>query len=318
MTAFTQRLAGIFVMIWLMACTGRSSLPGYDGLLPGDAGEVKEETVVRQAGSEQRPDSPGESTQSISDVGEAADSHQGYLTNALGMDFVWIPPGIFHMGSHMDDPDRYDDETRRKVTISRGFFLMATEVTQGQWEKVMGNNPSGFRHCGSYCPVERVSWNDVQVFIQKLQAMDKALIYRLPTEAEWEYAARGGSQTAFAFGRCLDADAANYNGRQPLAHCSEGRYREGPTPVGSFSPNAFGLHDMHGNVWEWCQDVYAPYDSEKSVVDPLYEGPGDERVIRGGSWYGSARSCRSAGRGRYAPDRGFNSIGFRLAAEKPD
>ena len=194
--------------------------------------------------------------------------------------------------------------------------MQTTEVTQGQWRSVMGDNPSGFKECGDDCPVENVSWNDIQGFMKKLNEKEGASIYRLPTEAEWEYAARAGTTTPFYFGDCLSTDQANYNGNYPLADCPKGEYREKTVPVASFPPNKWGLYDMHGNVWEWCQDWYGEYP-EGSVTDP--EGPetGSNRVLRGGGWIGGARYCRSALRYGVAPaDRG-SSFGFRLVRSLP-
>lgn len=305
-------------LLWMMfvACAGKPVTPTQEPLFPPPP---EPESVLQVADPEPQekkvvvpPPPPPLVRKTPAPPPESPEP----LTNSLGMTFVWIPAGGFHMGSLPEDPARYDDEIRRKVSLTRGFYLMITEVSQGQWEAVMGKNPAGFRHCGEACPVERVSWEDVRLFIQKLKTLDTTLKYRLPSEAEWEYAARAGSTGAFFSGDCLETDQANYNGEQPLQDCSRGIYRAGPLPVASFPPNAFGLHDMHGNVWEWCQDTYAEYGRGGGEKNPLYQGPGGEKVIRGGSWYGSARSCRSASRGRYAADKGFNSIGFRLAGER--
>ena len=189
--------------------------------------------------------------------------------------------------------------------------MQTTEVTQGQWKAVMGNNPSRFKDCGDNCPVENVSWNDIQEFIRKLDNKDSSNKYSLPTEAQWEYAARAGTRTPFYFGKCLSTDLANYDGNYPMSDCSKGKYRERPVSVTSFSPNKWGLYNMHGNVYEWCHDWKGDYSSG-SVTDP--EGPlsGSYRVFRGGSWYDCAEFCRSAYRFWDVPVyRGFN-LGFRL------
>ncbi len=183
------------------------------------------------------------------------------------MEFVLIPPGTFMMGSPSDEPGRVDNETQHQVTLSRSYYLQTTEVTQGQWKAVMGNNPSYFKNCGEDCPVEQVSWFDTQDFIRKLNQKENTSKYRLPSEAEWEYAARAGKTSPFHTGNCITTDQANYDGNYPLTGCSKGEYRQKKVRVKSFNPNAFGLYDMHGNVYEWCQDWYGVYPSS-SVTDP--------------------------------------------------
>jgi len=258
-----------------------------------------------------------------------------FTSPTLGGAFVLIPAGTFTMGSPADEPGRDNDETQHRVTIGRAFYMQTTEVTQGQWRRVMGNSPSYFKNCGDDCPVERVSWNDVQEFIRKLNSQEGTDKYRLPTEAEWEYAARAGTTTALYSGSinilgqnnapALDAIAwyggnscADYAGgydssgwKEKQISCS----RSGPHPVGKKRPNAWGLYDMLGNVWEWVQDWYGEYPSG-SVTDPSGPSSGSFRVIRGGSWFGLAGLCRSAS--RYSDDPGPRNdlIGFRLARTK--
>jgi formylglycine-generating enzyme required for sulfatase activity len=182
-----------------------------------------------------------------------------------GMEFVEIPAGTFIMGSPKDEPGRYDDEEQHEVIIEKEFYLQTTPVTQSQWEAVMGNNPSRFKDNkdAPNCPVESVSWYDVQEFVKKLNAapetIEKGIEYSLPTEAEWEYACRAGTTTPFWNGDCLSTDQANYDGNYPMPNCEKGIYRQRTTPVKIFKPNPWGLFDMHGNVWEWCQDEYKPY-----------------------------------------------------------
>ncbi|MDM8522453.1 SUMF1/EgtB/PvdO family nonheme iron enzyme, partial [Desulfococcaceae bacterium HSG8] len=186
-------------------------------------------------------------------------------------------------------------------------------VWTGKWEKKEGtywDNP-GFEQNDSH-PVTCVSWNDVQAFIRWLNRKNSSKYeFRLPTEAEWEYACRAGTTTAFSFGDCLSTDQANYNGNYPTPGCSKGKYREKTVPVKSFSSNAWGLYNMHGNVFEWCQDWYGDYPSG-SVTDPSGPQSGSNRVIRGGSWLDGARYCRSANRSGYSPGRRNNYCGFRL------
>jgi sulfatase modifying factor 1 len=175
----------------------------------------------------------------------------------------------------------------------------------------MGNNPSLFKHCGDDCPVEQVSWKDCQEFIRKLNQMTSKQ-FRLPTEAEWEYACRAGTTTSFNTGKCLDADQANYRGDFPMPGCGKGPNRGKTMPVASFKPNAWGLYDMHVNVWEWCQDWYDDYP-DGSVTDPVGPSSSGYRIRRGGSWFDFARDCRSAHRYWFTPDTRYDILGFRLA-----
>ncbi|MBF0452510.1 MAG: SUMF1/EgtB/PvdO family nonheme iron enzyme [Candidatus Magnetomorum sp.] len=238
---------------------------------------------------------------------------QTRFTNFLKMEFVFIKAGTFTMGSPPGEPERYDGETQHPVKLTKSFYMQTTEVTQGQWTAMMGNNPSRFKECGDNCPVERVSWEDVQEFIQKMNNQDKSWQYRLPTEAEWEYAARAGTTGPFAFGDCLSTDDANYDGNYPLENCPKGEYRETTIPVASLKANAWGLYDMHGNVWEWCFDWYGEYPTH-SVKDPQGVTSGASRVGRGGSWDLYARYCRAAYRFHYSPGSSRDYLGCRLAA----
>ncbi len=236
------------------------------------------------------------------------------FTNNLGMTFAYIPPGSFMMGSPGSEPKRKNDEAQHSVTLTKGFYMQTTEVTQGQWKEVMGNNPSYFSS-GNDCPVEQVLWAGAQEFIRKLNRMEGGDKYRLPTEAQWEYAARAGTTTPFAFGRCLSTNQANYDGNKPMPGCSKGQWMEKPISVASFQPNAWGLYDMHGNVWEWCQDWFGAYPLE-SVTDPSGPSSGSYLVIRGGSWRYGAWDCRSAS--RRARPQGYrrSRLGFRLVRTK--
>jgi formylglycine-generating enzyme required for sulfatase activity len=236
------------------------------------------------------------------------------LGNSLGMSFVYIPPGKFMMGSPKDELGRYDDEILHEVRISKGFYMQTTEVTQGQWKSVMGNNPSSFKDCGDKCPVENVSWNDVHEFIKKLNQKGEGT-YRLPTEAEWEYAARAGTERAFFWGNQADCARANYGNSDYSSEC-KGQNPGKTMSVMSFNPNAWGLHDMHGNVWEWCEDWYGDYPSG-SVNDPVGPSSGSIRVRRGGSWFDGAQYCRSAYRGNFAPGIRHGGLGFRLLRSLP-
>ncbi len=226
--------------------------------------------------------------------------------NSLCMNFVLIPAGTFMMGSPKSDIYAYNDEKPQHQVRVSSFYMQTTEVTQGQWKAVMGSNPSYFTACGDNCPVENVLWDDIKAFITKLNQRGEGT-YRLPWEKEWEYAARAGTSTLFAFGNCLSTDQANYDGRYPLSGCSDGLSRGKTMPVMSFAPNAFGLYDMHGNVWEmvqdWCCSIYP--DIALSYPNPLFL-----KVLRGGSYGSPAAHCRSAHR-----ESSFHptlDVGFRL------
>ena len=192
------------------------------------------------------------------------------------------------------------------------FHIGKYEVTQAQYMAVMGTNPSNFK--GDNLPVENVSWNDAQEFIRRLNMMQKDYIYRLPTEAEWEYACRAGTITPFAFGSSLSSEQANFDGNHPYGDAPKGVNRQKTTPVGSFQPNAWGLYDMHGNVWEWCQsrDMAYPY-SEGNGRELIVPWDSGSRMIRGGSWHDEASSLRSAKRASLQADHRNINVGFRLA-----
>jgi formylglycine-generating enzyme required for sulfatase activity len=226
------------------------------------------------------------------------------ITNSIGMEFVLIPHGEFMMGSPESESGRYDDENQHKVTLTKDFYMQTTEVTQGQWKAIMGDNPSSFKDCGDDCPVENVSWDDAQAFIEKLNKKERKN-YRLPTEAEWEYAARARSQAAYSFG-----DDAGQLSEYAWYSANSG---SGTHKVGDKKPNDWCLYDMHGNVWEWVSDWYGAYPAS-DVVDPTgTEDSSVKRVLRGGSWRSSAQDCRCANRSRFAPSYRFVNGGFRLA-----
>jgi uncharacterized protein (TIGR02996 family) len=237
--------------------------------------------------------------------------HRIALAEGVDMTLAWIPPGTFLMGSPPEEPERYEDETQHRVTLPQGFYLGIHAVTQAQWQAVMGNNPSHFK--GKKRPVEHVSWDDSQAFCTKLSQKDGKR-YGLPSEVEWEYACRAGTTTPFHFGETISTDQANYDGNYPYNKGVKGVYRKRTTLVGSFSPNAWGLFDMHGNVWEWCQDVYRPYEQmdTKNILE-MENIDESARVFRGGSWYDDARRCRAALRYRFAPGSRIYDYGFRVA-----
>jgi len=226
------------------------------------------------------------------------------FTNSIGMEFILIPSGSFTMGSNLG---RESEKPPHHVKISQSFYLQTTEVSQGQWKKVMGNNPSSFKECGDDCPVEQVSWDDVNKFVKKLNVMERTDRYRLPSEAEWEYACRAGKITEFSFGD----DASN------LAEYAwyDGNSEEATHKAGAKKPNPWGLYDMHGNVWEWVEDDWHDwYDGSPAGDQAWVDKPRDSRrVIRGCSWESVDFDCRSATRfGEQNANRSF-SLGFRVA-----
>jgi len=223
-----------------------------------------------------------------------------FTVNGISFKMVRVTAGEFMMGSPANEPNRDNDETQHRVRISRDFWMGQTEVTQRLWKAVMGSNPSHFSNCGDDCPVESVSWNDCQDFIRKLNGMVSGGNFRLPTEAEWEYACRAGTTGPYAG----DLDAIGWYGK------NSGGKTHG---VGQKKPNAWGLYDMHGNVWEWCQDWYGDYPAG-SVTDPSGPSAGSYRVLRGGGWDRSAGVCRSANRYGDVPGIRYFYYGFRLAA----
>jgi formylglycine-generating enzyme required for sulfatase activity len=221
------------------------------------------------------------------------------VTNSIGMEFVLIRAGEFQMGASDGDKDEQPVHT---VRISKPFYLGKYEVTQAQWQAVMEKNPSGFTGDPTR-PVENVSWEDVQEFIRRLNTKENGVTYRLPTEAEWEYAARAGTTTAYSFG----------NDKSQLSQYAWYGDTSGNQthPVGKLKPNAWGLYDMHGNVWEWVQDWYGPYTAG-AAVEPAGLSSGSRRVVRGGSWDSGASYCRSAYRLYAAPGYRGGGLGFRL------
>ncbi len=227
----------------------------------------------------------------------------GY-TNSIGMNFVKIKAGCFSMGRDANFEDGNNDELpRHRVCIKKNFYLGKTEVTQAQWVAVMGSNPSEFK--GRNNPVEKVSWHDVQDFIRRLNRKEGGSRYRLPTEAEWEYAARAGNTSAYHFG----------DDKGALSQYAWYRDNSGKRthPVAQKHPNQWGLYDMHGNVWEWVQDWYGEnYYSSSPRTDPKGPESGRSRVNRGGSWIDDARYLRSASRLVYSPSVRSYFLGYRL------
>jgi len=227
------------------------------------------------------------------------------IKNSFGMEFVYIPPGTFMMGSPSNEKDRDNDEKQYRATLTRGFYMQTTEVTQGQWKAVMGYKRSHFRDDNK--PAARVSWNDAQKLIQKLNKQEGSDKYRLPTEAEWEYACRAGSTTRFFFGD----DDSSLRKYAWYGSISGGRTHR----VAQKKPNDWSLYDMHGNVWEWCQDWKGNYPSG-SVTDPKGPSGGTSRILRGGSWGYGPKLTRSANRNGGDPYSRNVDMGFRLLRTK--
>ncbi|MDR3229736.1 MAG: formylglycine-generating enzyme family protein [Puniceicoccales bacterium] len=242
------------------------------------------------------------------------------LPNNVLLEMLPVAAGSFTMGSPRSEPERepYEKgaEAQHRVNITKPYWLGKYEVTQAQWQAVTGRNPSHFK--GASRPVENVSWHDAVEFCAKLTAQERAAgrlpagyRYTLPTEAQWEYACRAGTTTPFSTGDNLTTKQANYDGKLPYNRNAKGEYRGTTMDVGSFPANAWGFHDMHGNVWEWCSDWYET--SPAGGDDPLGAASGDDRVFRGGALSSFAQSCRSALRFLLLPSISNGDLGFRLA-----
>ena len=244
------------------------------------------------------------------------------IVNALGMEFVRIPAGTFFMGSPVGEPHRNRSEFRHRVTLTRPFYLQVTEVTVGQWHHVMGRRMLAPKQGRADMPVVRVSWYDCWTFIRRLERMTGAR-YLLPTEAQWEYAARAGSTTAYPWGADIDCGRAMYaNNPMKYDGCVAANRAAGlapgqPAPVKHFAPNTWGLYGMQGNVWEWCRDLFDPY-LPGPQVDPLIDASGQDRVRRGGSWFSPGYACRSANRAYGHAGSRLQNTGFRLVLVPPD
>ena len=282
-------------------------------------GRAEEEKKARHEAVERKH---GEADENVRRESEGEDPRMGppsgtertiTLPRGVEMRFRWCRPGTFTMGSPAAESGRFDDETQHSVTLTRGFWMGETPVTQRQWECVMGCNPSSFK--GEDRPVENVSWDECRKFMEK---MNEALNCgaRLPTEAEWEYACRAGAVGPYGGTGKLD-EMGWYEGNQTyhlgrtLFGLVETQLPDGTHAVGGKGANAWGLHDMHGNVWEWCGDWYGGYAS-MPTNDPQGPSSGSSRVLRGGSWCIGARGCRSAYRDRREPGCRIGSLGFRV------
>lgn len=263
------------------------------------------------AGCSRSPDQSSPDQTSL----ESYSSPKETIANSIGMNLVLIPKGTFTMGSPIEEKGRNEDEQRHQVTISKDYFIGEMEVTQGQYERMMGENWSFFRGRrvkgeSSNHPVENVSWKDAVEFCKRLSELPEektaGRVYRLPTNAEWEYACRAGSTTAYSIG-------ASSKSLGDYAWCFENS-GDATHPVGEKKPNAWGLYDMNGNVWEWCSDWYGAYP-KNAVNDPVGPDVGSLHVVRGGCWENNFAFCRSAVRSKYLPASRIhlNGYGFRVA-----
>ena len=241
--------------------------------------------------------------------------------NSKGMRFVLIPAGSFMMGSPVTESGRDANETLHEVVLSRPFYMQDTEVTLRQWNSLMGRKWFESSDEGNDMPMVKVSWFDAVHFIEKLNELREGT-YRLPTEAEWEYAARAGSRSAFSWGNNAECSKAMFSNNTLKSkdcvetYASRGLPSDGPAPVKSFQPNAWGLFDMLGNVWEWCRDWYGPYPSTR-VTDPKGPDSGLKKVRRGGSWFATGNLCRAANRNTGHPASKYRTLGFRVVREVP-
>jgi formylglycine-generating enzyme required for sulfatase activity len=254
-------------------------------------------------------------------LASAVSAGEKILSNSLGMEFTRISPGTFDMGSPDNEPYRGNSETQHQVTLTKPYYIQTTEVTVKQWQQVMGRRMFGMRGIDEEMPISKVSWHEAKKYIAKLNQRGEGR-YRLPTEAEWEYACRSDATTAYSWGDTIACSQAMYaNNTKSLRECvgdvrSRGLTADQPAPVKSYPPNQYGVHDMSGNVWEWCEDVYRPYGS-KPVTDPLVTDGGAMRVRRGGSYFKHGYSCRCANRAFGHPSSRLKTTGFRLVFE-PD
>jgi formylglycine-generating enzyme required for sulfatase activity len=244
--------------------------------------------------------------QDITDNRKAGDGLE-LTINDVKYTFRWCPPGTFTMGSPASEAERNSDEAQHQVTLTCGFWLLETPVTQSMWEGVMGSNPSHFKG-SKKLPVEQVSWDDCQDYIQKLNELlagtpgsPAGYRFSLPTESQWEYACRAGTTTAYHFGDTLSKEQANFDSAVNQTK-----------DVGSYPANAWGLRDMHGNVWEWCLDWYGDYPGG-AVTDSTGVVKGSYRVIRGGAWLIVAGHCRSAHRRYVNSSHRDYPLGLRLS-----
>ncbi|MFA5553028.1 MAG: formylglycine-generating enzyme family protein [Phycisphaerae bacterium] len=237
------------------------------------------------------------------------------ISDGVFMEFVLIPAGEFVMGSPSNEKNRgWDEGPLHQVRISKSFYLGKYEVTQEQYEAILGENPK-LKFRSPNLPVENVDWRQAGIFCQAV-SNKTGLKMRLPTEAEWEYSCRAGTDTEFYTGNMIDPEQANYDWGKSYNKSKRANSLGRTKMVGSYPPNAFGLYDMHGNVWEWCQDIYKnDYYKASRIVDPVNDGPKGSRVIRGGAWNEGPEKLRSAQRSKRIEGADRRHIGFRVLME---
>lgn len=240
----------------------------------------------------------------------SAEQFTADLGSGIRLDMLIIPAGMFQMGS--PPPHGNIDEGPQHFVTIRSFMIGKFLITQGQWKAIMGKPPP-CRFKREDLPVERVSWEDAQKFCQRL-SKQTGRNYQLPSESQWEYTCRAGTNTPFSFGETLITDIANFNGEHRFSHEPRGIYRHLTTAGGMFPPNTFGLYDMHGNLWEWCADNWLDDYSSSPRGDSAYQNH-NHRVARGGSWHEPARLCRSAARIQFLQSDADEFIGFRIACD---
>lgn len=275
---------------------------------PPERDQAKEPRDAASLGGQVPPPKPAAGKPVVEDLG-----------GGVKLTLMPIAAGKLMMGSPAGEEGRSDDEVQHEVILSKGFYMGQTEVTQGQWKAVMGGeNPSSFK--GDDLPVEQVSWNDAVAFCQKL-SQKTGRKYRLPTEAAWEYACRAGTTTRFSFGdRYADLHKhGNYCDRSntsdiPVQDKTNDDGSDKTSAVSKYTANTWGLQDMHGNVWEWCNDWFGDYP-RGAVTDPKGPANGESRVARGGSWFDYPQSCRAAFRLDYSPVLRLNNVGFRVVLD---
>jgi eukaryotic-like serine/threonine-protein kinase len=241
------------------------------------------------------------------------------LGSGIFLTMVQIPAGKFMMGSPVSEKERYGEESPQHLVTLPEFYMGQTLVTQAQWQALMGNNPANFKGDRNL-PVDSVNWLDAMDFCQKL-SQKNGRIYRLPSEAEWEYACRAGTTTPFSFGETVTPAVVNYDGIKPYANAPQGEFRQKTTPVSSFPANLFGLYDMHGNLWEWCldewQNHYKNASMDGSPSGNIQSRSGNaQRLLRGSSWNGNARTCRSANRNYAAASLRYSTFGLRVMTSR--
>lgn len=305
-----------FCLILLAGCLAgcNSETIGPSGQTAAQTGETGGGGLGSLFGSSSEPES-GETAAPAT----AASLKTGtVVTNSIGMKLGVVPPGEFRMGSPVTEEKRSGDEVQHRVQLSKPIFMGIHEVTQAEFQRVMETNPSGITDSDNL-PVQNVSWEQAVAFCRKLSDLPEektaGRTYRLPTEAEWEYACRSGSTTATSFGDAITSAQGNFDGNYPYGTSTTGSFIGKPQAVGSYEPNAWGLFDMHGNVWEWCNDWYAAdYYRDSTEQDPQGPETGISHVIRGGSWYNFGYVLRSSYRSEFTPPLEANIYGFRVVA----